>query len=91
MQNGNTSNMIFSVAAIVSFLSQGMTLLPGRWNNLLFLSGFLLTKVGTLIFTGTPAGVGFGRKPQISMSEGDITKAEIDGIGTISNKIVYEQ
>ncbi|KAH7267811.1 uncharacterized protein BKA55DRAFT_685095 [Fusarium redolens] len=74
VQDGSTNNMIFSVAEIVSFLSQGMTLLPG-----------------TLIFTGTPAGVGFGRKPQISMKEGDITKVEIDGIGAISNKVVYEQ
>ncbi|RGP78806.1 fumarylacetoacetate hydrolase domain-containing 2a [Fusarium longipes] len=74
MQNGNTKNMIFGVAEIVSFLSQGMTLLPG-----------------TLIFTGTPAGVGFGKKPQVSMKEGDITKVEIDGIGAIANKVVYEQ
>ncbi|KAF5601778.1 fumarylacetoacetate hydrolase [Fusarium pseudocircinatum] len=74
VQNGNTDNMIFSVAEIVSFLSQGMTLLPG-----------------TLVFTGTPAGVGFGRKPQIIMKEGDVTKVEIDGIGAITNKVVYEQ
>ncbi|EXL91301.1 hypothetical protein ACKRZS_011698 [Fusarium odoratissimum] len=74
VQDGSTNNMIFSVAEIVSFLSQGMTLLPG-----------------TLIFTGTPAGVGFGRKPQISMKEGDVTKVGIDDIGAIANKIVYEQ
>ncbi|KAF5581873.1 fumarylacetoacetate hydrolase [Fusarium pseudoanthophilum] len=74
VQDGNTNNMIFSVAEIVSFLSQGMTLLPG-----------------TLIFTGTPAGVGFGRKPQVSMKEGDVTKVEIDGIGAIANKVVYEE
>ncbi|EWZ43506.1 hypothetical protein BFJ70_g12654 [Fusarium oxysporum] len=74
VQKGNTNNMIFSVAEIVSFLSQGMTLLPG-----------------TLIFTGTPAGVGFGRTPQISMKEGDVIKIEIDGIGAISNRVVYEQ
>ncbi|KAF4417223.1 fumarylacetoacetate hydrolase [Fusarium acutatum] len=73
VQDGNTNNMIFSVAEIVSFLSQGMTLLPG-----------------TLIFTDTPAGVGFGRKPQISMKESDVTKVEIDGIGAIANKVVYE-
>ncbi|KAJ4256912.1 hypothetical protein NW762_009008 [Fusarium torreyae] len=73
VQNGNTKNMIFPVAEIVSFLSQGMTLLPG-----------------TLIFTGTPAGVGFGRKPQVNLVEGDITKVEIDGIGSIANKVVYE-
>ncbi|RFN54241.1 fumarylacetoacetate hydrolase [Fusarium flagelliforme] len=74
LQDGNTNNMIFSVAEIVSFLSQGMTLLPG-----------------TLIFTGTPAGVGFGKRPQIEMKEGDITRVEIDGIGGIANKVVYEQ
>ncbi|KAH7229841.1 hypothetical protein BKA60DRAFT_590626 [Fusarium oxysporum] len=74
VQSGNTNNMIFSVAEIVSFLSQGMTLLPG-----------------TLIFTGTPAGVGFGKTPQISMKQGDVIKVEIDGIGAISNKVVYEQ
>ncbi|PVH98505.1 hypothetical protein DM02DRAFT_615777 [Periconia macrospinosa] len=72
MQDGNTNNMIFSVAEIVSFLSQGMTLLPG-----------------TLIFTGTPAGVGFGRKPSIFTKDGDVLKVKIDGIGEIENKIVY--
>src|SRR5215216_2575183 len=29
MQDGTTSKMIFSVAELVSFLSQGMTLVPG--------------------------------------------------------------
>ena len=29
MQNGTTQKMIFSVAELVSFLSQGMTLVPG--------------------------------------------------------------
>jgi hypothetical protein len=32
LQDGNTNNMIFSVAEIVSFLSQGMTLLPGKFD-----------------------------------------------------------
>lgn len=31
MQDSNTDNLIFSVAEVVSFLSQGMTLLPGMW------------------------------------------------------------
>ncbi len=29
MQDGTTAKMIFSVAQLISFLSQGMTLLPG--------------------------------------------------------------
>lgn len=41
VQNGNSSDMIFSFDKIVSFISQYFTL-----------------KVGDLIYTGTPAGVG---------------------------------
>lgn len=73
MQSSNTDNMIFSAAELVSFLSQGMTLLPG-----------------TLIFTGTPAGVGFGRKPNVSVRENDVLKVKISGIGEIDNKVSYE-
>ena len=83
--------MIFSVAEIVSFLSQGMTLLPGMLNTCLCPLVASNSRSGTFIFTGTPAGVGFGKRPQIEMKEGDITKVEIDGIGGIANKVVYEQ
>ncbi|KXJ88655.1 hypothetical protein Micbo1qcDRAFT_213751 [Microdochium bolleyi] len=73
MQNSSTSQMIFSAAKLVSFLSGAMTLLPG-----------------TLIFTGTPAGVGLGRSPQVVVKEGDVLEVEIEGIGKIVNKLVYE-
>lgn len=68
-----------------------MTLLPGTLNTCLCPSIASNSRSGTFIFTGTPAGVGFGKRPQIEMKEGDITKVEIDGIGGIANKVVYEQ
>lgn len=46
---------------------------------------------GTLIFTGTPPGVGMGRSPQVFVKENDVVEVEIEGIGGIRNKIVYER
>jgi 2-keto-4-pentenoate hydratase/2-oxohepta-3-ene-1,7-dioic acid hydratase in catechol pathway len=43
---------------------------------------------GDLIATGTPAGVGFARKPPEFLHPGDIVEAEIDGIGTLRTPIV---
>ncbi|KAH8169692.1 fumarylacetoacetate (FAA) hydrolase family protein [Sarocladium implicatum] len=74
LQDSSTNQMIFSAAKLVSFLSQGMTLLPG-----------------TLIFTGTPAGVGLGRSPQFEVKEGDVVEVAIEGIGSIKNTVVYER
>ncbi|KAF5615589.1 uncharacterized protein FTJAE_13291 [Fusarium tjaetaba] len=47
VQNGNTTNMIFSVAKQVSCLSRGTTL-----------------EAGSIILTGTPAGIGYFKKPR---------------------------
>ena len=71
MQDSNTSNMVFGVADIVSFVSQGITLEPGD-----------------LIITGTPAGVGAFRKPQVWLKPGDEITIEIDGLGSITNPVV---
>lgn len=46
---------------------------------------------GDLIATGTPAGVGFARKPPEFLRPGDIVEAEIDGIGTLRTPIVAAQ
>lgn len=45
---------------------------------------------GDLIVTGTPAGIGWGRKPQVWMKPGDICEVEIEKIGTLINTIVQE-
>jgi len=43
---------------------------------------------GDVIITGTPAGVGWSRKPQRFMKAGDVCEVEIEGIGTLRNPIV---
>ena len=45
---------------------------------------------GDLLVMGTPAGVGYARKPAVFMREGDVVEIEIEGIGMLSNPIRSE-
>lgn len=72
MQTGNTRTMVFSVAKIVSHVSNYMTLLPGD-----------------IITTGTPPGVGMGKKPEpIWLKPGDVVTLGIQGLGEQRQRIV---
>ncbi|MBE0623015.1 MAG: fumarylacetoacetate hydrolase family protein [Burkholderiales bacterium] len=72
MQKGNTRTMIFSVAKLVSYCSQYMTLLPGD-----------------IITTGTPPGVGMGKKPDpIWLKPGDVMNLGIQGLGEQRQDVV---
>src|SRR5947199_3477120 len=73
LQDTNTNQMIFPVAAIVSILSSFTTLEPGD-----------------LIVTGTPAGVGHGRRPPVYLKAKDVMEAEIDGIGVLRSPVENE-
>lgn len=56
-----------------------------------FLSQGTTLKAGTLILTGTPAGVGFVREPKIWLKHGDEIRTYIgNGIGTLVNKIIED-
>lgn len=44
-------------------------------------------QAGTIIAMGTPAGVGMGFQPPKFLKKGDIVKCEIEGIGSMTNKI----
>jgi len=45
---------------------------------------------GDIIITGTPAGVGLARKPQVWMKPGDVCEVEVEGVGILRNRIVDE-
>lgn len=55
-----------------------------------FLSGSTTLQPGTVIFTGTPHGVGFARTPPVWLKAGDEVTVEIDGIGTLTNPVIEE-
>ncbi len=42
---------------------------------------------GDIILTGTPAGVGVSRNPQLFMKPGDVCEVEIEGIGILKNTV----
>jgi len=52
------------------------------------LSRGMTLEAGDIIATGTPAGVGLGRTPPEYLRDGDIVETEIEGIGTMRNRIV---
>lgn len=47
----------------------------------------LTLQAGDIIFSGTPAGVGFGRTPKLYMKDGDTVEVEIERIGLLRNTI----
>jgi 2-keto-4-pentenoate hydratase/2-oxohepta-3-ene-1,7-dioic acid hydratase in catechol pathway len=52
-----------------------------------FASEAITLEPGDLIATGTPAGVGFTRKPPRFLAPGDTVTVEIDGVGTLTNPV----
>ena len=46
---------------------------------------------GDLIFTGTPPGVGFARRPPVFLQPGDVVEVEIEKVGILRNPVVAEK
>lgn len=74
MQNQSTKDMVFSVATLISYFSQTMTLLPG-----------------TVLYTGTPSGIGLARKPPRLLRPGDVIEVDIEKVGVLRNRLVAGQ
>jgi 2-keto-4-pentenoate hydratase/2-oxohepta-3-ene-1,7-dioic acid hydratase in catechol pathway len=55
-----------------------------------YLSQFCTLNPGDLIFTGTPGGVGMGRKPSVYLKPGDVTEVQIERIGVLRNRFEAE-
>lgn len=73
VQDDDITNMFFHCAEIVSYISDFMPLAPGD-----------------LIFTGTPAGVILGQPKgkRNWLKKGDVVSVTIEGIGTLTNRLV---
>jgi 2,4-didehydro-3-deoxy-L-rhamnonate hydrolase len=57
---------------------------------LAFLSNVMTLEPGDIVTTGTPAGVGVFRKPQVFLKPGDAVVLEVEGIGRLANPVVAE-
>lgn len=45
---------------------------------------------GTVVMTGTPAGVGVFKSPRRLLTDNDVVEVEIPNVGVLRNKIVFE-
>lgn len=55
-----------------------------------YISEAFVLKPGDVIVSGTPAGVGGARRPQLFMKPGDFVEVEVENIGTVANVIVSD-
>jgi acylpyruvate hydrolase len=76
----------------------GAVVQQSNTSDLLFAVDVLIARVseamtlepGDAIITGTPAGVGFARKPPLFMKPGDVVEVEVEGVGVLRNPIADE-
>ena len=74
----------------------GKKMQSGNTKNMIFNTNFILSYLskfmslqpGDLVTTGTPAGVGMGKKPQIFLKSGDNIKLTIDCLGQQTSKVI---
>ena len=83
----------------ISLTLSGEVMQSSNTKNLIFqvprliahLSSVFTLEPGDVIATGTPAGVGFARKPPRWLRPGDEVRVSIEGIGELVNPVVAEQ
>lgn len=76
----------------------GQVMQDGKTDDLVFpvrtlvtmLSECMTLEPGDVVVTGTPAGVGYARKPPVWMKAGDIVEIEVPGLGKLSNMVQDE-
>ena len=74
----------------------GKRMQTGNTNKMIFnvyhivsyLSKFMSLQPGDIVTTGTPPGVGMGKKPQVFLKAGDKIRLSIDNLGEQNSKVV---
>ena len=74
----------------------GKRMQTGNTNKMIFnvyhivayLSKYMSLQAGDIITTGTPPGVGMGKKPQVFLKNGDIMRLSIDNLGEQNSKVI---
>ncbi|MCC5787897.1 MAG: fumarylacetoacetate hydrolase family protein [Phycisphaerales bacterium] len=77
----------------------GETMQDGHTGQMIFSIATLISDLsrgatlpaGTLILTGTPSGVGMARTPPRFLKDGETVEVEIEGLGTLRNKVRFEK
>ena len=83
----------------IKAIYNGKTVQDGHTRDMIFdvrkqiayLSQGTTLEAGTVFLTGTPAGIGFFRNPKVVLEDGGDIRVQIEGIGTLVNKVRYEE
>ena len=83
----------------IKAIYDGETVQDGNTKDMIFdikkqisyLSQGTTLEAGTIFLTGTPAGIGFFREPKIVLEDKGDIRVWIEGIGTLVNKVRYEE
>ena len=74
----------------------GKRMQTGNTNKMIFnvyhivayLSKYMSLQAGDIITTGTPPGVGMGKKPQVFLKNGDTMRLSVDNLGEQNSKVI---
>lgn len=71
-------------------MQRGVTrdMIFGVYDLVAYASQYMMLRPGDVITTGTPAGVGLGRKPPVYLRPGDRVALGIDGLGRQTQRLV---
>lgn len=83
----------------IEAIYNGKTVQSGNTSDMIFsiqqqisrLSRGTTLESGSIILTGTPAGIGYFKQPRLYLEDGSQINVFIDGIGTLINNVEYEQ
>lgn len=81
---------------LITTTVNGETMQSARTNDMIFpvpellefLSGYMTLRPGDVVATGTPAGVGYARKPPRLLRAGDQVTVEIERVGAVRTPVV---
>ena len=56
-----------------------------------YLSRFMSLQPGDIISTGTPPGVGLGKKPPVFLRAGNVMRLGVEGLGEQTQRVVADR
>lgn len=83
----HTLNLTTRLNGVVMQSSNTKHLIFNTFDLIAYMSQVFTLEPGDVISTGTPAGVGFARKPPVFLKPGDVVRIEIEGLGALENPI----
>ena len=83
VKNPSSFHIVTKVNGVVKQDGDTKNLIWDEAHMVRYLTSILTLYPGDVISSGTPDGVGAGRKPAEFLKPGDIVTIEIDGIGTL--------